>query len=184
MKKVFVFAIATVLFACQLSFASKKNEFRFGMDMLGMSMFTVNRAGDIYGHSFDEGDSSFMFIAPKLEYCYYFAEDPKDKVKLGIGLGINKFFYGDFNPFNVYVIYKVMLPVSDKTKISLVLDVGYGTGTTREGDKNELYNTKTGIEFDYECYSIDLSFMKSVIFSPHGALYDAIMLGWVYRFAI
>jgi hypothetical protein len=34
MKKVFLFAVATVLFACQASFASKNGEFTFGIDKI------------------------------------------------------------------------------------------------------------------------------------------------------
>jgi hypothetical protein len=50
----------------------------------------------------DYGNNGFV---PKLEYCYYVSEQPNEP-KTGIGLGINKFFNNDFDPFNVYAIGK------------------------------------------------------------------------------
>jgi hypothetical protein len=168
MKKVFAFAVATVLFAYQLSFASKKSEFTFGMDMVMMSTVTIDIdqvGGTIYSHTKDLN----LDPVPKLEYCYYIGNS-ENKVKWGVGLGLNKFFYKDLDPFNVYAIFKTMLPVSDKTKISFVWGPGYGIETTRKNEiysllkrKNGVYSLKLGIEIDYKNYFFNLSFMKSLI---------------------
>ncbi|MDR2818209.1 MAG: hypothetical protein LBB37_02055 [Endomicrobium sp.] len=60
-------------------------------------------------------------LAPKLEYCYYVLVQ-EDKTKMGIGLGLNKFFNSDFDPFNMYAIWKI----NDKCEFSFGTNFGYG----------------------------------------------------------
>jgi hypothetical protein len=62
-------------------------------------------------------------IIPKLEYCYY-VHGQLNEPRLGIGLGVNKFFnsnfgFSDFDPFNIYVIGKIVSPpINDTCNLS------------------------------------------------------------------
>jgi hypothetical protein len=149
----------------------------------------------------DYGNNCF---APKLEYCYYVSEQ-LNKAKAGIGLGVNKFFNSDFDPFNVYVIGKIVWPpINDKCNLSFGTNLGYGVFDdkyeiaqgTFKADK--VYSVKVFVKFDYKNFFVDLSAMTNII--PIDAKvktenegvkslkeninYNAIMLGMGYKFAI
>jgi hypothetical protein len=153
----------------------------------------------------DYGNSGF---APKVEYCYSLSEHESD-VKTSIGLGVNKFFNSDFDPFNVYAILKAALPINsinDKAKDgwSLGTNLGYGVFNskyeTAQGTfkADKVYSIKIFMEFCYKNFFVDLSAMKNII--PIDAKintvnegvksvkkdirYDVIMLGIGYKFAI
>jgi hypothetical protein len=247
MKKVFMLALATVFFACSLSFATKKSEFSFGVDRVlaiklqnsidyvdGKKIATEMKDGKMVPIKVENvtktttpdgsitetkqmvdkivdnvlsttgsknyGSNGF---APKLEYCYYVLGQ-EDKGRMGVGLGINKFFNSDFDPLNTYLIWKITLPVNDESDFSLGTNTGYGifndkyetTQGTFKADK--VYSAKVFVKFDYKNFFIDLSAMTNII--PIDAKiktekedikclkeninYDVIMLGIGYKFAI
>jgi hypothetical protein len=247
MKKVFMFALTAVLFACSLSFAAKKSEFTFGLDKVlayklenaidyvdGKKVATKIENGKVIpikeekvtktvGHdgtiietkvevdkmvdnvlrttaSKDYGNNCF---APKLEYCYYVLGQ-EDKGRMGVGLGVNKFFNNDFDPFNVYAIWKVALSINEKSGISLGTNFGYGIFNdkyeTKQGTfkADKVYSAKVFVKFDYKNFFVDLSAMTNII--PIDAKvktenegvkslkaninYNVIMLGAGYKFAI
>jgi hypothetical protein len=142
-------------------------------------------------------------VAPKLEYCYYVLVQ-EDKTKMGIGLGLNKFFNSDFDPFNVYAIWKIVLPANDKCEFSFGTNFGYGIfndkyKTAKEAFKSDkVYSAKIFVKFDYKNFFVDLSAMTNII--PIDAKintinegiksvkeninYNVIMLGIGYKFAI
>jgi hypothetical protein len=143
-------------------------------------------------------------LAPKVEYCYY-AFGQLDDVRMGIGLGVNKFFNSDFDPFNIYVIGKIVLPpINDKCNFSLGTNLGYGVfngkyetmKVTSKADK--VYSLKLFIKLDYKNFFVDLSAMTNIIpidakiNTVHEGVrsvkkdieYDVIMLGIGYKFAI
>jgi hypothetical protein len=169
MKKAFIVALVAVLFACSLSFASKKGELTFGIDKIltytlrnsinyvdGQKVATkiengrevpikedkairivtpdgtvtetkveVDKMVDNVLRTIGSKDYESKGLAPKLECCYYVLVQ-EDKSKMGIGLGINKFFNSDFDPFDMYAIWKIVLPVNDKCEFSFGTNFGYG----------------------------------------------------------
>jgi hypothetical protein len=250
MKKVFLLGLATLIFAYQTSFASKKGEFTFGVDKIltyrlinffvdyadGQKVATKIENGRVVPIKEDKvigrevhpitkevyetkvevdkivdnlvrasisRDYGGGILAPKVEYCYY-AFGQLDDVRMGIGLGVNKFFNSDFDPFNVYVIGKTVLPINDKCNFSLGTNLGYGVfnskyetmQVTSKADK--VYSIKIFMKFCYKNFFVDLSAMKNII--PIDAKittvnegvksvkkdieYDVIMLGLGYKFAI
>ncbi|MDR1244922.1 MAG: hypothetical protein LBJ98_02970 [Endomicrobium sp.] len=232
MKKVFLLGVATVLFACQLSFASKNGEFTFGIDKIlshglknsinysdgkkdkiekktiredgkDREVEIVEKVDNVLSATIskDYGNNGF---APKLEYCYYVSEQ-LNKAKAGIGLGVNKFFNSDFDPFNVYAIGKIVCPpINDKCNLSFGTNLGYGVFNskyeTAQGTfkADKVYSVKVFVKFDYKNFFVDLAAMKNII--PIDAKiktenegvkrlkeninYDVIMLGIGYNFAI
>jgi hypothetical protein len=128
----------------------------------------------------------------------------EDTARIGVGLGVNKFFSSDFDPFNVYAIWKIALPVNEESGISLGINFGYGIFNDKyETEKgtfkaNKVYSAKLFVKFDYKNFFIDLAAMTNII--PIDAKintinegvksvkkdisYDAIMLGIGYKFAI
>jgi hypothetical protein len=142
-------------------------------------------------------------LAPKLEYCYYVLVQ-EDKAKIGIGLGVNKFFNSDFDPFNVYAIGKIVLPANDKCEFSFGTNLGYGvfndkyetTQGTFKADK--VYSLKIFMKIDYKNFFVDLSAMTNIIpidakiNTVHEGLksvkenikYNVVMLGIGYKFVI
>jgi hypothetical protein len=94
-------------------------------------------------------------LAPKLEYCYYVLVQ-EDKSKMGIGLGVNKFFNSDFDPFNVYAIWKIALSVNEESGISFGTNFGYDIFNdkyeTAQGTfkANNVYSAKLFVKFDYK----------------------------------
>jgi hypothetical protein len=234
MKKVFLLGVATILFACQTSFASKNGEFTFGIDkILAYSLknsinYSDGKKDKIEEKTISEQDEDEdrevevdkmvdnvlrttaskdyggRGLAPKLEYCYYLFEQ-LNKAKAGIGLGINKFFNSDFNPFNIYVIGKIVLsPINDKCKLSFGTNLGYGVFDdkyeTAQGTfkADKVYSVKLFVKLDYKNFFVDLSAMSNII--PIDAKintinedvksvksdigYDVITLGIGYKFAI
>jgi hypothetical protein len=128
-----------------------------------------------------------------------------NKAKAGIGLGVNKFFNSDFDPFNVYAIGKVVWPpINDKCNLSFGANLGYGIFNskyeTAQGTfkADKVYSIKIFMKFCYKNFFVDLSAMKNII--PIDAKintvnegvkrleeninYDVIMLGVGYIFAI
>jgi hypothetical protein len=148
----------------------------------------------------DYGNNGF---APKLEYCYYVLVQ-EDKGKMGIGLGVNKFFNSDFDPFNVYAIWKVVLSVNDKNEFSFGTNFGYGIFNdkyeTAKGTfkSDKVYSAKFFVKFDYKNFFVDLSAMTNIIpidakiNTVHEGIksvkeninYNVIMLGIGYKFTI
>jgi hypothetical protein len=147
----------------------------------------------------DYGNSG---IAPKLEYCYYVLEQ-EDKGRTGVGVGINKFFNSDFNPFNVYAIWKIALPVNKEDSILYGVNLGYGVfndkyETTKGTFKvDKVYSAKIFVKFDCKNFIIDLSGTMNIIpvdakiNTVNGGVsvtdhvnYDTIMLEVGYKFAI
>jgi hypothetical protein len=232
MKKIFLFAVATALFACQLSFASKKSEFTFGIDKIltyGLKnsinysdgkkdkiekktirehgvekeVEIVEKVDNVLSTtvSKDYGNNGF---APKLEYCYYIAKRG-NKERAGIGLGVNKFFNSDFDPFNVYAIGKIVVPsINNKYEFSLGTNLGYGVfnskyETTQGTFKiDKVYSVKIYVKFDYKNFFVDLSAMTNIIpidakintihegvkSVEENIKYNVVMLGIGYKFAI
>jgi hypothetical protein len=212
MKKVFLFAVATALFACQSSFASKNGEFTFGIDKIftytlrnsinyvdGQKVATkiendrvvpikedkvirivapdgtvtetkveVDKMINNVLRTIGSKDYESNGLAPKLEYCYYVLVQ-EDKSKMGIGLGVNKFFNSDFDPFNVYAIWKIVLPVNDKSEFSFGTNFGYGIFNdkyeTAKGTfkADKVYSAKIFVKFDYKNFFVDLSAMTNII---------------------
>jgi hypothetical protein len=232
MKKVFLLGVATLIFAYQASFASKNGEFTFGIDKIlayqlnnsidyvdGKKVETKRTTTKINGKekeieevrlvdnvlrtvgSKDYGRGGF---APKLEYCYYVLGQEK-KGRMGVGLGVNKFFNSDFDPFNVYAIWKTVLPpINDKYELSFGMNLGYGIlnnkyKTAKETFKADtVYSAKFFVKFEYKNFSIDLSAMTNIIpinakiktvnegvkHLEENISYNVIMLGIGYKFAI
>jgi hypothetical protein len=196
-EKIFLFTLLTVLFECQASFAAKNDEFTFGGDKV-LAYRLVNSVNNTDTPIYYGSD----IIAPKLEYCYYVHEQ-LDKSKFGIGLGMNKFFYSSFNPFNVYAIWKVVFPpINDKCTISVGSNYGYGILNDKYEDEatqetfkvDKVYSIKLFLRVD-TIVIIDLSVVRNMvpyyIITNEGVKsvlglvnYDAIMLGIGYKFAI
>jgi hypothetical protein len=184
MKKVFLLAVATVFFACQSSFASKKGEFTFGVDKIlshGLKNsinYTDGKKDKIKKKTIREngGEREVEIIekvdnvlsttiskdygnsgfASKVEYCYSLSEHESD-VKTSVGLGVNKFFNSAFDPFNVYAILKATLSinsVNDKAKDGLSFGTNLGYGIF-----NSKYETAQGKFKADKVYSIKI-FMK------------------------
>ena len=252
MKKVFLLAVATLIFAYQTSFASKNVEFTFGVERVigfdikkqidyvdGKKVCLLTKTGyqvidkplftgtnsdaekfkkkmeqevDINLMKLEITDNTIkteacafsgMAIAPKLEYCYYLLE-LDNTARIGIGLGVNKFFNSDFDPFNAYAIGKIAVLFNDEIGISFGLNVGYGIFNNKyENIKGTFKADKTCskklfVEFDYKNFFIDLSAMlnsisiDATINTQYEGVkrleknidYDVIMLGIGYKFAI
>jgi hypothetical protein len=247
LKKVILLAVATAIFACQTSFASKKGEFTFGVDKIltyrlrnsinyvdGQKVATkiengrvvpikedkvtrtvapdgtvtetkteVDKMIDNVKKTIGSKDYESKALAPNLEYCYYVLVQ-EDKTKMGIGLGVNKFFNSDFDPFNMYLIWKIALPVNDESDFSFGTNFGYGIFNdkyktvkgTFKADK--VYSAKFFVKVDYKNFFIDLSAMTNIIpidakiktknegikHLEKSITYDVIMLGIGYKFAI
>jgi hypothetical protein len=229
MKRTFIFVLIVVLFACQSSFASKKSEFKFGVDKIltyslensvnytdgkkdKIKKVTIREEGKEREAEFVEKVDNVLSatlskdygsngLAPKLEYCYYVIGH-----RMGVGLGVNKFFNSDFDPFNVYAILKANLPINHEAGdgFSFGANLGYGIFNdkyetvqgTFKADK--VYSAKFFVKLDYKNFFIDLSAMTNII--PINAKintvnegvkhleknikYDVIMLGIGYKFAI
>jgi uncharacterized protein YxeA len=233
MKKAFMFVLTVVLFVCQSSFAFTKSEFTFGIDkiltyslknsinytdgkkdIIKKMMFReegkerevefVEKVDNvlILTLSKDYGNNGF---APKVEYCYCLSAQ-EDDVKTSVGLGINKFFNSDFDPFNVYAILKATLLTSHKAEDGLSLGASLGCGvfnykyeTTKETFKTDkVYSAKVFVKLDYKNFFVDLSAMTNIIpidvtintqyegvkRLEKNINYDVIMLGIGYKFAI
>jgi hypothetical protein len=125
-------------------------------------------------------------------------------VKTSVGLGLNKFFNSDFDPFNMYAIWKTVLPANDKCEFSFGTKFGYGIFNdkyeTAKGTfkAEKVYSIKLFVKLDYKDFFIDLSAMTNIIpidakintvnegvkHLERSITYDVIMVGIGYKFAI